>query len=188
MFRLPVGQPLVLTFVDAKDRKPILPPVPSTWQMDGQSLVGYDDGQLSYRTRLRLSTDLGTGLTANLILPAAANVLSVTGEDLERWHVGPADATGKRHVEVAWKTPDTLRRELLLTYAVPQPTADGDWRLYTPQVDSDGGRLSGAMYLLPTISLERNLPRVMEAIHCRRRIYVNFRIGWQTMSRTAALR
>ncbi len=151
VFRLPADQPLVLNLVNSQERKPAPPPVPSVWQMDAQALVRYDEGQLAYKARLRLSTDAGTGTTADFLLPAATNVLSVSGEDLDSWRVVKSEAAGTRRLEVVWKTPDTLRREVLLTYEVPQPSVEGDWHLDTPQVASNGGRLRSARYVLPMI-------------------------------------
>lgn len=158
VFRLPADQPLVLNLINAQERKPAPPPVPSVWQMDAQALVRYDEGRLVYKARLRLGTDAGTGTTADLLLPATTSVLSVSGEDLDYWHVVKSEAAGTRRLEVAWKTPDTLRHELLLTYEVPQPSAEGEWHLNTPQVASNGGRLRSAQYILPMIEGAEFIP------------------------------
>ena len=151
IFRLPADQPLVLNLINSQERKPAPPPVPSVWQMDAQASVRYDEGQLAYKARLRLSTDAGTGTTADFLLPAAANVVAISGEDLDSWRVVKSEAAASRRLEVAWKTPDTLRRELLLTYEAAQPSTEGEWHLATPQLASDGGRLRSVRYVLPMI-------------------------------------
>ncbi len=150
-FQLAADQPLELTIVNSEDRKPAPPPAPSVWQAEAQSLVRYDEGQLVYKTRLRLGADTGAGLFVELALPAAANVVSVTGDDLARWRVVKSDSGDTRHLEISWKTPDTLRRELMLNYEVAQVASDDAWRLTSPQVASEGGRLRDALYALPTV-------------------------------------
>ncbi len=151
-FQLAADQPLELTLVNAEDRKPAPPPAPSVWQAEAQSLVRYDEGQLVYKTRLRLGADTGAGLSVELSLPAAANVLSVAGDDLARWRVVKSDTGDTRRLEISWKTPDTLRRELLLNYEITQVASDDAWRLTAPQVASEGGRLRDAFYALPTVA------------------------------------
>ena len=111
----------------------------------------YDEGQLVYKTRLRLAADSGTGLTAELALPATANVLAVTGIDLDRWRVVKSAAGDMRQLEISWKTPDTLRRELSLEYGLPQSLPDDDWHLVSPGLVSKTGHLEGALYALPMI-------------------------------------
>lgn len=158
IFRLPADQPLVLNLVNAQERKPAPPPVPSVWQMDAQAVVRYDEGRLVYKARLRLGTDAGTGTSADFLLPAATNVLSVSGEDLDHWRVVRSEAAGTRRLEIAWKTPDTLRRELLLTYEAPQSSAEGEWHLDAPQLAANGGRLRSAQYVLPVIEGTEFIP------------------------------
>ena len=150
-FQLQADLPMVLTVASAEDRQPAPPPVPSQWRGQSQSLVRYDEGQLVYKTRLRLTADSGTGLTAELALPATANVLSVTGNDLDRWRVVKSAAGDTRQLEVSWKTPDTLRRELSLDYELPQASPDGDWHLVSPRVVSKEGHSAGALYALPML-------------------------------------
>ncbi len=151
LFELPADLPITLPGVNAEDRQPAPPPVPSSWRGRAQSLVRYDEGQLVYKTRLRLAADSGTGLTAEFALPATANVLSMTGADLDRWRVTKSAAGDTRQLEVSWKTPDTLRRELSLEYALPQTVPDGDWHLVSPQIVSQAGHLEGALYALPVM-------------------------------------
>ncbi len=151
-FQLAADQPLQLTLINAEDRKPAPPPVPSVWQADAQSLVRYDEGQLVYKTRLRLGADTGAGLSTELTLPAAANVISVTGDDLAQWRVLKSDSSDTRRLGISWKTPDTLRRELLLTYEIAQGASDEVWRLAAPQIASGGGRSRDALYVLPTVA------------------------------------
>ncbi len=149
IFQLAADLPISLTVVSAEDRQPAPPPVPSPWQGQSQSLVRYDEGQLVYKTRLRLAADSGTGLTAELALPATANILSVTGADLDRWRVVKSAAGDTRHIEISWKTPGTLRRELSFDYELSQPEPDGAWHLVSPQMVSREDRLRGAFYALP---------------------------------------
>ena len=152
-FQLAADQPLELTIVNSEDRKPAPPPVPSVWQAEAQSLVRYDEGQLVYKTRLRLGADTGAGLSVELTLPAAANVLSVTGDDLVRWQIVKSEAADTRHLEISWKTPDTLRRELLLSYEIAQAASGDVWRLACPQVAAPGsGRLRESLCVLPTMA------------------------------------
>ncbi len=151
VFQLASDLPIALTVVSAEDRQPAAPPVPSPWQGQAQSFVRYDEGQLVYKTRLRLAADSGTGLAAELALPTTANILSVTGADLDRWHVVRPAAGDARHLEVSWKTPDVLRRELSLDYELPQALPDGDWRLVSPRVVSSEGQLRSAFYALPMV-------------------------------------
>ena len=143
---------VALTLARAADRPTA--PVASTWRGEAQSVVRYDDGSLVYRTHLRLTTEAGTGLRAVLALPLSVNVQAVTGDDLGEWRVVRADGpngTATRRVEVAWKTPDVLRRELVLTYERPQPLAAGDWPLVSPGLAEGQGRLESAFYALPTM-------------------------------------
>ena len=149
LFELAADLPIALTVVSAEDRRPAPPPVPSPWQGQAQALVRYDEGQLVYKTRLRLAADLGTGLTAELALPVTANILAVNGTDVDRWHVVKSPTSDTRQIEVSWKTPDTLRRELSLEYELPQASPDGDWHLVSPHVVTKAGRLAGALYALP---------------------------------------
>ena len=151
LFELAADLPVVLTVVSAEDRKPAPPSVPSSWQGQAQSLVRYDEGQLVYKTRLRLAADSGTGLTAELALPVTANVLSVTGTDLDRWRIVKSAAGDTRQLEISWKTPDVLRRELSLEYGLPQASPDGDWHLVSPQVIAGEEHLRSALYALPMI-------------------------------------
>jgi hypothetical protein len=148
-FQLAADLPIMLTVVSAQDRKPAPPPVPSPWQAEAQSLVRYDEGQLVYKTRLRLDAETGTALTAQLALPITANILAITGADLDRWRVVKSPSGDSRQIEVSWKTPDILRRELMLEYELPQALPDGDWHLVAPQIVSEGGHLRSALYALP---------------------------------------
>ena len=152
LFPLAADLPIALTVVSAEDRRPAPPPTPSPWQGQLQALVRYDEGQLVYKTRLRLGADSGTGLTAELALPAAANILSVTGVDLDHWRVVKLPNGDTRELEVSWKTPDTLRREISLEYALPQALPDGEWHLVSPQIVSGGSTLRSALYALPMIA------------------------------------
>ena len=151
-FRLPADQPLVLNLVNAQERKPAPPPVPSVWQMDAQALVRYDEGQLAYKARLRLSTDAGTGTTADLLLPAATNVLSVSGADLDSWRVVKSAGRGTRR---QWKSSGRLRTSCGAKCCSPTkfpsqpPRATGIWTLRRSA--SNGGRLRSALYVLPMI-------------------------------------
>ena len=151
LFELAADAPLVLTVVSAQDRQPAPPPVPSAWQGQAQSLVRYDEGQLVYKTRLRLAADSGTGLTAELALPATANVASVTGTDLDRWRVVKSASGDTRQLEISWRTPDTLRRKVSLEYELPLALPDGEWHLVSPQIVSKTGRLESTLYALPMI-------------------------------------
>ena len=151
LFELAADLPISLAVVSAEDRRPAPPPLPSPWQGQAQSLVRYDEGQLVYKTRLRLAADSGSGLTAELALPVTANILAVTGTDLDRWHVVKSPTGDTRQIEVSWKTPDLLRRELSLEYELPQASPDGDWQLVSPQVVTRAGHLAGALYALPVI-------------------------------------
>ncbi len=151
LFQLAADLPIALVVVSAQDRQPAPPPVPSSWQGQAQALVRYDEGQLVYKTRLRLVADAGTGLTAELALPATANVLSVTGADLDRWRVVKSAAGDVRQLEVSWKTPDILRRELSLEYGLPQALPDGDWHLISPQIVPSASHPESALYALPML-------------------------------------
>ncbi len=151
LFELAADQPISLTVVSAQDRQPPPPPTASLWHGQAQSLVRYDEGQLVYRTNLRLDADAGTGLSATLALPAAANIVSVTGADLDRWAAVKPPAADARQIEVSWKTPDVLRRVLSLEYELPQASPEGDWHLISPRVVSAGSDLRNALYALPLI-------------------------------------
>ena len=153
IFHLAAGLPLSLNLLSDQVSKPAPPalPVPSVWQVEVQSVVRYEEGQLNYKTRLRASTDAGTGLTMALSLPAAVSILSVTGTDLDHWHTVKAESGEVRRLEITWKTPDILRRELLLDYETLQASPEDEWRLVSPQVISTGGRLQSAFYALPSM-------------------------------------
>lgn len=151
LFELAADAPVSLSVFSAQDRQPVPPPAPSPWRGQAQSLVRYDEGQLIYKTHLRLSADSGTGLTAELTLPSNANILAVGGADLDRWHATKSATGDTRRIELSWRTPDVLRRELSLEYELPQPVPDGDWHLVSPQVVSEGEHLRGATYALPVM-------------------------------------
>ncbi len=148
-FHLTAGQPLVLTLLRAEKHKlAAAPPAPSRWQTtDVQALVRYDEGRLLYRTRIRVTADGGAGTTASFSLPVAAQVLEVASDDLVRWGIVKPEAGdssgsggGRREVQVSWKTADVLRRELFVTYELPQPVADGEWQLVTPRIEPEVGK------------------------------------------------
>jgi hypothetical protein len=152
LFELAADQPILLTLVSAQDRQqPPPPPTASLWHAQSQSLVHYDEGQLVYHTSLRLDADSGTGLSATLALPAAANILAVTGPDLDQWAPVKLPAADARQIQVAWKTPDVLRRVLSLEYELPQASPEGDWHLISPRAVSAGSDLRDALYALPLI-------------------------------------
>ncbi len=146
-FHLAAGQTVALTLVREEDRRPAPPPVPSAWQIAAEALVRFDDGRLVYQTRLRAAADAGAGLTLELALPAAANVLRVDGADLDRWRV-ERSPDGPRRLLVAWKTPDLLRRELFVDYELPQPTPEGDWPLVVPRTVPSPSETPAAAYTL----------------------------------------
>lgn len=139
-FHLAAGQPIALALVREEDRRPAPAPVPSVWRVAAEALVGFDDGRLVYRTRLRAAADAGSGVALELALPAAAGVLRVDGgPDLARWRVEKSADGRERRLFVTWKTADLLRRELFVDYELPQPTPEGDWPLVVPVAVPPGG-------------------------------------------------
>ncbi|MDQ3625440.1 MAG: hypothetical protein M3463_23695, partial [Verrucomicrobiota bacterium] len=116
----------------AKRTEPPPAPKPSQWQAQSQTLVRYSEGRLRFVSRVLARAEDGSGLEMELMLPASARSISVTGDDLAE-SVQSRREDGGRALRLRWNTPDVLDRELTLTYAMPSPLAD-QWALPAPAI------------------------------------------------------
>jgi hypothetical protein len=149
---------------------PVLPPVPSPWELDSEVLVSWQDGRLCYRVRAQAQADTGSGLSMELVLPANAIAAEASGEDLVDGRVGPVDSGG-RTLGLWWKSRDQLQRTFTLTYAMPQMSSATNWLLHAPRLAGD--RPSRALYvMLPVDGIGFTSPSLRDGRH-------SFRLpGW----------
>jgi hypothetical protein len=124
---------------------PVLPPVPSPWELDSEVLVGLQEGRLLYRVRAHAQADTGSGVSMELVLPANVIAAEASGEDLIDCRVGPAES-GRRTLHLAWKTRDQLHRTFMLSYGMPQSPLSTNWSFHAPQLA--GNRPSRAVYVI----------------------------------------
>lgn len=108
------------------------PPQPSDWSWQHQALLRDEEGELAYRVVARASATKGSGLSAELILPADARELKTEGDDLASSRIS-RDADGALRLLLEWKTRDLLEREIILQYRRPLKPLDAKWQLAAPQ-------------------------------------------------------
>ena len=108
------------------------PPQPSDWTWQHQALVRDAEGELEHFVIARASATTGSGLSAELLLPADARDVEATGEDLASSR-GTRDADGSVRLLLEWKSRDLLEREVTLTYRRPLRPLDASWQLAAPR-------------------------------------------------------
>ncbi len=127
------------------------PPEPSTWTADAQIAAHYEEGSLVHAARVFLRAAKGSGLEAALLLPAAAQVSSVTGDDTLTWKLARSDDGASRVVHLKWKTEDRLDRKVQMQYALPQSPVATQWNLAAPAANEPG---RAAFALAPVEGIE----------------------------------
>lgn len=119
--------------------EPPEPDQPSHWKIESQSLIRFCEGKLQYRTHVAAFADDGSGRELELIVPASARVLNVTGDDLSNW-------SASKTLRINWKTRRLLSREFVLDYEIPQPAMAGKWKLQAPRLSGSGQESSEALF------------------------------------------
>lgn len=114
----------------------IRPPQLSDWTWQHQALVRDADGELEHLVIARASATTGSGLSAELVLPADARDVQATGEDLASSR-GSRDPDGLNRLLLEWKSRDLLEREVVLSYRRPLRPLDTSWQLAAPRGSSD---------------------------------------------------
>ena len=108
------------------------PPEPSDWTWQHQALVHDAEGELEHFVIARASATTGSGLSAELLLPADARDVEATGDDLASSR-STRDADGSSRLLLGWKSRDLLEREVTLTYRRPLRPLDTSWQLAAPR-------------------------------------------------------
>ena len=108
------------------------PPEPSDWSWQFQTLVRENEGELIHHITGRASAAGGSGLSAELVLPADARDLEAAGDDLTS-HRTLRDADGGTRLMLEWGSRDLLEREITLAYRRPLRPLDTTWQLVSPQ-------------------------------------------------------
>jgi len=108
------------------------PPQPSDWSWQHQALIRDADGELSHLVLARASATQGSGLSAELILPADARDLEAQGDDLASSRIS-READGSMRLLLEWRTRDILEREVMVRYRRPLKPLDATWQLVAPQ-------------------------------------------------------
>jgi hypothetical protein len=129
----------------AETREAMRPPEPSTWTWQHQALVVPGDGELTYRVMGNASASSGSGVSAELALPADASEVNVTGEDLiDQKLLRGADRSLKLRID--WKTRGILEREVAITYQLPRRPLDRIWKRQSPV--AEGGKLTLTRFIV----------------------------------------
>jgi hypothetical protein len=131
---LPVaGTVITLRALSTREAEESLrPPEPSDWIWQHQALLRDAEGELEQFVIARASATSGSGLSAELLLPADARDVQATGEDLVSSR-GTRDAEGSIRLLLEWKSRDLLEREVTLTYRRPLRPLDTTWQLAAPR-------------------------------------------------------
>jgi hypothetical protein len=136
------------------------PPLPSTWVIESQWLVGQVDGRLQYRGKVFARADDGSGMAMTLVLPPNATALKIDGEDLAEWTAGRGE-DGRKLATVHWKTRDVLDRELRVSYVVPQSPLAERWVLLAPATP-DRAEAKAWFAVVPDEGMELEGPAVRD--------------------------
>ena len=116
---------------DRETREAMRPPTPSSWTWQNQVLVIPAESDLIYHVMARASAADGSGVAAILPLPADAQDIVVSGEDL----VSHAKVRGENRslvLSLDWKTRGLLDRQVGISYRLPLRPLDRTWRLQAP--------------------------------------------------------
>jgi hypothetical protein len=128
----PTGQDLEIHLLDrAQTADALRPPEPSTWSWQHQALVTPSEGELIYQIIALASASDGSGVEANLPIPADARDIEVRGEDLVS-HTKVRSDGRSQALALVWKTRNVLDRQLLISYRMPLRPLARTWRLEAP--------------------------------------------------------
>lgn len=119
---------------DRESHEALSAPEPSRWTWQQQTLVMPDTGDLLYQSLIRASALDGSGVEADLPLPADAQDVEVTGVDL----VSQTKVRGDRRslsLALRWRNRGVLDRQLLVSYRMPLRPLDRKWKLEAPGGD-----------------------------------------------------
>jgi hypothetical protein len=138
--------------LDLVAEKTLAAPVASHWKIEPQAFVQFKDGKLAYEMRIAAHADDGSGLSMELEFPPDANISSINGADIASWQVRPGEKQSQvAHIQ--WQTRDTLRRDIEISYDMPQPLTASQWNLVSPRIDD--GESSPPLYVVaPESGLE----------------------------------
>lgn len=118
-------------------REALRPPEPSVWIWQHQALVIPGNGEITYRVLARASASVGSGVAAQLTLPADAREVRVTGADLSGHKITRREDR-TQGLQMEWKTRGLLEREVSIFYQLPRRPLDRTWKLQSPVSDGQG--------------------------------------------------
>jgi len=134
---LAVGTVGVRLLGGEETREALRSPEPSSWTWQHQALVIPGDGDAKFQLLSRASAGGGSGVSAELTLPADAREVVVTGEDVAGHKLSRAEdrSLGLR---IDWKTRGLLEREVGISYVLPRKPLDRVWKLHAPSAPGEG--------------------------------------------------
>ena len=107
------------------------PPQPSEWNWQQHVVIIPDEGELDFIVFARASANTGSGITAELNLPAEARNITFTGDDLVSKDI-LRNTDGKHIANIVWRTRDILDRKLTIRFRLPVNPLDKEWLLPSP--------------------------------------------------------
>jgi hypothetical protein len=136
--------------VDVTEDKPVLP---TAWRSNSLTLIVQRDDRLLCESRIHLTGDAGSGLSAQLSLPAEASRINFSGPDIRSTEPPRLAASGRIAV-LSWETPDLLVRDLTVRYELPAPPAGGQsWRIQPPRIGDEKETGRTIIVPLPGVTL-----------------------------------
>ncbi len=149
--------------------------MPSEWVLSSEILVRYLEGRLNHSARVLAQADSGSGLSASIALPQNVTAVTVEGDDLGDWTLGPR-SNGPRLLHLEWKTRDILDRTILLNWEIPQSPLAEEWIVAPPRVQAtESGEPNpparGSRSLIALVSvegLELSHPSLTAGVESRR--------------------
>lgn len=109
----------------------LLPPEPSKWVWQQESLILPEECELSENHLCHASANDGSGVDAELLLPADAHDITVAGNDLAA-HSITRSADRGQVLHLTWKTRNILDRAIMLSYTTPVMPLDETWHIQAP--------------------------------------------------------
>jgi hypothetical protein len=149
---------------EAAVEEPILP---SVWTLHSQIMIRYSEGRLTHSARIQAQADSGSGMSMELELPPNVSRVTLEGEDIGDWKLGPR-TKDSRSLKVSWETPNALDRSLLLKWELPQSALSDQWALTPPRADNEGGGSKTLIAMAPVDGLELTHPEVQASGESRR--------------------
>lgn len=141
IYHLPADGKALRLFLDRRiEAAPVAPITESAWTLHSQVAIRFEDGRLHHDAKIQAQAASGSGLSLSLVFPPQVGRVTIEGEDLEGWSLGPREAE-RRVARIHWKTRDTLDRSLLVKWEIPQSPLAEEWRLTPLQAlaPADGG-------------------------------------------------